>query len=167
MEKWLPLPDDPRYKVSNRGRVIGPRKGTLRGYKDKNGYHCVGIHRRGWYKAVKVHRAVATVFLRPPAPGEQVNHKNGIVDDNRVENLEWTTASQNVAHSYRVLGRKGRNTNPAKGEGHGNAVFSNAMIWEIRRRYSEGETQVSIAKAFQTTQPQISRIIRRESWAHI
>jgi hypothetical protein len=167
MEEWRSFCEDARYKVSNLGRVRGPSGKILAGYRDKDGYHCVGIHRRGWYKAVKVHRAVALAFLDPPAPQHVVNHKNGIKDDNRAENLEWVTSKQNSVHSHRVLGRKGQNTSPARGTKHGNARFTDDMIREIRRRYDAGETQVALAKAFTTTQSQISRIIRRETWAHV
>jgi hypothetical protein len=50
-----------------------------------------------------VHRLVAEAFFGPTV-GMDVNHKNGVKDDNRVENLEWCTRQQNLQHSMRVLG---------------------------------------------------------------
>jgi hypothetical protein len=52
------------------------------------------------------HRLVACAFLDAGLDKNQVNHKNGLKSDNRIENLEWCTQSENNKHSYQVLGRK-------------------------------------------------------------
>ena len=54
-------------------------------------------------KKKSVHRLVAEAFLGAAPAGMQVNHKNGDRTDNRIENLEWCTASENVQHGFRVL----------------------------------------------------------------
>lgn len=51
----------------------------------------------------KVHRLVAMFHLDTYSEYLQVNHKNGIKTDNRVENLEMVTNSQNMLHAWRVL----------------------------------------------------------------
>jgi len=107
------------YKVSNLGRVkkIGKtvfrNNGTRRKILDvilkntlkRTGYTQVRlIVDDNLFKSVLVHRLVATAFIPNPENKPQVNHINGVKNDNRVENLEWVTASENGLHKYRVLG---------------------------------------------------------------
>lgn len=167
-EKWADIGDWPPYRVSTRGRVTGKRTTFLTGYLDKDGYRVV-LLKDGSRKALKkAHRLVVEAFIGPIRPGLHVNHKNGIKDDNRLENLEIVTPSQNATHSYSTLGRAGANTRPAKGEKHGNARFTDADIREIRRLYDTGEyTQWALARRFRTGQNQISRIVRRVIWRHV
>lgn len=99
------------YQISNLGRVRSlPRKtnnqyneGLIMKQKDSFGYSKIQLRKNKKYKWFFVHRLVAMMFLNNYDEKLQVNHKNGIKNDNRVENLEMVTASENQIHSYRIL----------------------------------------------------------------
>lgn len=100
------------YQVSNKGNVkslIYKRQNgnasILKLVTKNNGYIQVTLV-KDEYKSIQVHRLVAQMFIPNPENKPQVNHINGIRNDNRVENLEWVTASENQIHSHRILGNK-------------------------------------------------------------
>lgn len=113
-EVWKAIPGyEGLYEVSSLGRVKSLPKYVHRGkfsflkgehllklQTDKAGYVYVIIDK----KLKLVHRLVGMAFLSNPK--ETINHKNGVKNDNRVENLEWATRSENIKHSFDVLGRK-------------------------------------------------------------
>ena len=94
--------------VSNMGNVLTVPRNNRDGLKLKprnrgKGYLSVSLCKDGKYFSVLIHRAVAEAFIPNPDEKSQVNHKNGIHSDNRVENLEWVTAQENIRHKYDVL----------------------------------------------------------------
>ena len=106
-EIWEKIPDTINLFVSNHGRILSMVHGTptiVKGKKNPKGYKRFAVNGRAKF----VHRIVAEVFLPPPKEWQtQINHKNGIKQDNRAINLEWCSRSENQQHSYDVLGRKG------------------------------------------------------------
>jgi hypothetical protein len=100
-----------KYDVDNSGNVYSNNynntmlRKELRQYLD-DGYFYVFFTIKGKRTKKMVHRLVAEAFLPQPTKKHQVNHKNGNRIDNRLENLEWVTAQENVLHGWRSNGRK-------------------------------------------------------------
>lgn len=114
-EAWVVIQSHPNYTLSNYGRVISYAKKypiLLSPQTDAIGYQHYRLFKKNEEgKSVatlwKVHRLVATYFLVKPENIEilEVNHKDGIKDNNHVSNLEWVTKSTNMQHAF-MMGLK-------------------------------------------------------------
>ena len=170
-EKWVPVVGyEGWYEVSDHGRVrnVKARNRTqinrvMVGSLMRNGY--VRVCLRGANRkqiGFHVHRLVALAFLGKPKHGQMVNHINGIKTDNRLENLEWATGSENVRHSLRL----GLRPNQERGSGHHAAVLTEADVRQIKalRGVMRGD---HIAARFGVSKATVSMIHTGKTWTHV
>ena len=97
-----------KYRVTEDGKVWSSISCKfLKPHIHRQGYERVRLYTNGYvFRWHLVHRLVAEAYVGGDQK-LQVNHINGIKSDNRADNLEWVTASENIAHSFKVLGNAG------------------------------------------------------------
>lgn len=157
------------YRVSLFGRVKSLNYNNtnqpkiLKNNLQKTGYLSVGLKINEERKTISVHRLVAMSFIPNPDDKPYVNHINGIKTDNRVENLEWSTAKENTDH-----GIKSGLINEIKGERNRFSTLSNSDVLEIRKIHENCKiTYRETAKKYNVTGENISMIVKRKTWTHI
>lgn len=103
IEIWKEIPNREGYLASNLGRIkstLTSSDGKILSFrKDKDGYLMVWTKYNG---ADRVHRLITVTFIDNVENKPIVNHINGIVDDNRVDNLEWASVQENTKHAYDI-----------------------------------------------------------------
>ena len=100
---------------------------------NNKGYKIVNLSIDGKCKTFSVHRLIAQAYIPNPDNLSAINHKNGIKTDNRIENLEWVTFSENTTHAVAtglLMPTKGRDTK--------NKRFEDEDIKRIKELYSQG-----------------------------
>ena len=102
----------------------------------KNGYYYVNLYKNGTPRHYYVHRLIAEAFIPNPNNKPEINHKNGVKTDNRIANLEYCTAKENVIHAYKTkLNKRAKQILQYKSQG--NFIKS----WASMR---EAETQLKV-----------------------
>lgn len=146
--------------VSNFGRVMSRRGKILKQSLTTCGYLQVGV---GSPKKTKtVHRLVAEVFIGEIPNGYHVNHKDGNKQNNRLDNLEIVTASENQKHRYAVL-----NAKRLIGEANAMSKLSEDQIYEIYDLMCAHWTNDQIAEKYNVHSRYVSLLRHGKRWGHI
>jgi len=145
------------YKVSSVGNIKSLRcKGLIREKTMKlsineNGYLMVNLCKNNKVKIWRVHRIVLTAFVPNQENKCDVNHINGIKTDNRVENLEWNTRSENLCHAFRtglrINGEKNRIASGKKCRERCSKKVINIVTKEIYESCKEASKKYGISKS--------------------
>ncbi len=117
-EIWMPVEGySDTYQVSNLGRVKTMDKVVNHNYGGKalklskvlklnlyGRYPLILLTKEGKAKGFSVHSLIATAFVAKPISDKklEVNHKDGNKLNNRADNLEWVTRSENNKHAFRT-----------------------------------------------------------------
>lgn len=136
VEVWCGIPGWPRYFVSNLGRVKGPR-GLKKLTPDRDGYLRASLSRGGKSHTRAAHRLVLQAFAG--GCGQHARHLNGDRTDNRLENLRWGTARDNMRD------RREHGTWPT-GENHPRARLTPDVVRHIRALRASGVTNGQVSE---------------------
>lgn len=164
------------YSISNLGNVKtldrnGSRgtivKGhSLKQHKNSSGYYRVSLNITGKRKDYFIHRLVAEYFIDNPNKYEFVNHKDGNKSNNRSDNLEWCSRSENELHAWRI-GLKNKDTVGTKGEKHGMHKLSQKDVDYIRSVHKPFDKKFGskpLALEFNVSAQTITNIVNYKNW---
>ena len=143
-----------RLQVSSHGRILNAKGVIWEGSLRASGYRILTFHGQKW----PVHRVVKITFdgLPPNAEAWQVHHLDGDPSNNRLDNLEYVTQSENTRHSY---------SNPLRGRSgpaHSKMAFwrpVGATTWKI------SPSTVLAAQQLGMSQSTVSKCCRENSVA--
>lgn len=175
-EVWMPIDGlDGLYEVSSLGRVKSlPKirsvwKGAqylskekyLNAHPSRYGYPTVNLYKdKHFFKRMAVHRLVANAFIPNPENKPHINHINAVRTDNRIENLEWCTASENIHHTIK-LGRH----KPVK---QNDAVRSKTVLQLNTKKETINEfpSTMEVQRALGFKAPNINHAIKYKKLSH-
>lgn len=144
------------YEASNLGRIKSLKKGketilklgiSVKGYSQCSLY----LDRKSYPR--RVHRMIAYAFLGIE-PNSEVNHIDGNKSNNRLDNLEYCTGSENMLHARE------------------NDLMSDRKlvkkdVIEIRWMYKRGVPRIVLSKIYKVCPTNISKVVNRKTWKDV
>jgi hypothetical protein len=178
-EIWRPIANSKHYAVSSQGRVkrlqhqkwckVNNSYSTFKeriltpSFNNSKHYGRICVVINDIKVHCSVHRLVAQTFIPNPANLPQINHKDGIKENNFVSNLEWCTGHQNMQHRIHVLGILGG----AKGEACSFCKLTEAQVKSVPALLAKGMKKNAIAKLLKVVPSTITELTSGRSWRHL
>lgn len=150
------------YEVSNLGNIRSlPRgkKGKVKQMKPtKQHYYNIDLCKHGEIKRWLMHRLIAIAFIPNPENKPMVNHIDGNKHNNRLDNLEWVTGSENQKHAVRI------GIKSAKGTKNSSCKLTEKQVLEILVNKSPYPV---ISEQYGISISTVSNIKTGYSWSHL
>lgn len=177
MKTWKTIPNYSLYEASSDGEIKTfnwknkGKEAIMKPASDNSGYLRTMLKNDdGVIHTIKVHRIIGQTFIPNPENKPEINHINGIRSDNRIDNLEWNTRSENMQHSFNFLYRDRR-----FGENNPAATITEKEVIEIRSIYPFGRkskksgeiTKKELAEKYKVTIFCIKNIVTNKTWKHL
>lgn len=173
-EEWEPIPSFSRYEASTLGRLRSlnyKNSGmviVLKPAINKDGYYCTMLlNDNNKYCSWKVHKFITLAFYGVVPDGLEVNHIDGVKINNRIDNLEYVTRSENILHAIRIGLQKVR-----KGTDVGNSKLTEDQIRYARKLKKDGGRfwgREKLAKEWGINNKHLQRIVNHPEklWSHV
>ena len=163
----LQMLKDKNYDIRESGEIYTriAKTGVL--FKDINKLRKAGFTNGGYIairykrKILLIHRIIYAKFLAGKNGNPEltetlvINHKNGLKHDNRPENLELVTISENIKHNYRDLNRK---------PNIGNAKITQKIANKIRKDYQKNKNRKILMLKYKLSKSTVSKILMNKCW---
>jgi NUMOD4 motif len=164
---YLPVKSyEGHYVVSDTGLVKSLNRVTCHGRRRKgqvlkqsviHGYHYVCLSKDGTKSTVRVHRLVAEAFLMNPLDLPDVHHVDHQRNNNKIQNLRWVDAFDNM----QAASRAGRLDGQSRGYGW---KLTREQVSEIRGRLSRGEKSEFLGSQYGVSGRTIRHISTGWTW---
>lgn len=170
-ERWLPVGGLPGVEASSTGRVRRVRDGRIvRQHPIGSGYLTAGtILLHDTPAPLYAHRAIAAAFLGLDLAGGRavtVNHKNGVKTDNRLENLEVVSLTENIRHAF-----ANGFIRAARGSEVKRSRLTEAQVADIIARWNAPGRRIGlrkqIAAEYGIDPSVISKLVAGDRWTHV
>lgn len=160
-ETWRTHPKLTLYRISDEGRVIGPKGFVLSPTLNSSGYPALSITEDGKRKSKRVHVMVLETFVGPRPHGAVACHNDGDRQNNRLGNLRWGTPEENTLDMI----KHGRTRAPFRP-----SILSESDVLQIKKEYvphSKTHNGLVLAKKYGVSRSAIYGILEGTKWAYL